>query len=124
MEQIHEHLTTFSIVDIQGPRNAIEKARFMYEWKQGIMIYTSYPYVLICDGNCAKMFQVEGNRLFKKLMPIGTFVDEQCKQLAPTYFSPDFMHRIYINDEKQIVINYTLENVDLIKCDFKSQIMF
>ena len=57
-------------------------------------------------------------------MPIGTFVDEQCKQLEPIYFSPDFMHRIYINDEKQIVINYTLENIDLIKCDFKSQIMF
>jgi len=56
MEQIHEHLTTFTIVDIQSSKAAIEKARFMYEWKQGITIYTSYPYVLIFDGNCAKMF--------------------------------------------------------------------
>lgn len=96
----------------------------MYEWKQGIKIYTSYPYVLIFDGNCAKLFQVEGQKLFKKLSPIGTFVDEQCKQLDPVYFSPDFLHRVYINEDKQVVINYTLENIDLIKLDIKSQLMF
>jgi len=124
MEQIYEHLTTFSIVEIQSSRIASEKCRFMYEWKQGINIYTSYPYVLVFDGNSAKMFKVKGDRLFKKLIPVATFIDEQCKQKDPVYFSPDFLHRIYINEEKEIVISYTLDNIDLIKCDFRKQIMF
>ena len=46
------------------------------------------------------------------------------KQIDPIYFSPDFLHRIYINDEREIIINYTLDNVDLIKLDIKKQIMF
>ena len=76
MEQIHENLTTFSALEIQSPRLAIEKCRFMYEWKLDTSIYMTYPYVLIFDGNCAKMFKVEGKKLFKKLIPINTFVEE------------------------------------------------
>lgn len=126
LEMIHENMTTFSMVEIQGPNMAFERCRFQYEWKQGMHLYMSYPYLLVFDGNSAKLLQVqaaEGN-VFCRLRPLGTFVDDQCKLPTPTYFSPDFMHRIYINEDKEIVINYTLENIDLIKCDFKKKIMF
>ena len=84
----------------------------------------SFPYLLALDGNSAKLFIVEGDGIFKKLKPIQTFVDDQCRLTDPTYFSPDFMHRIYINEDKEIVINYTLDNIDLIKSDFKKKILF
>jgi hypothetical protein len=124
MEMIHEHMTTFAMVQIDSYKVASIKCRFHYEWKMGTMIYMSFPYVLVFDGNSCKMYTLEGKQIFKKLIPMGTFVDDQCKVLEPTYFSPNFMHRIYINDNKEIVVNHTLTNYDVITLDFKKKIMF
>ncbi len=44
---------------------------------------------------------------------------------SPLYFSPNFIHRVYIDqNSKKVMINHTLTNKNIIAVDIKKQLMF
>ncbi len=116
---------TFSLVEIRSETDILEICRFSTELKKDQVVYMSYPYVLIFDDNCARFYIAEGKRKTKNLKHINTFYENQMKVGNPQYFSPDFMHRIYIdNESKEIKLNYTLNNSDLLKIDLMGSLNF
>ena len=58
-----------------------------------------------------------------KLM--NTFFEPQMKVGRPLYFSPDFHHRLFVDVEtKEIVLNYTLNNEDLLRLSITKELMW
>lgn len=54
-----------------------------------------------------------------------TFYEPQMKIGKPLYFSPDFHHRIFIDPTtKEVVLNFTLTNVNIYRTDIRKNLMF
>ena len=52
----------YALVEIKSDTEVIEHCRFMYDHNIGMRLYASYPYLLVMDDNCTKMFTFEGNQ--------------------------------------------------------------
>lgn len=92
----------------------------MYDHIVGKRLYASYPYLLVMDENSTKMFILEGSHWFKTLKLIRTFYEPQMKVGEPIYFSPNFVHRLYIDHQsKKIMVNHTLTNKNILSIDIK-----
>lgn len=115
----------FSVVEVKSNSEITEHARFLYDLKIGQNIYVNDTYVLVMDDNHTKMFQLEGKSKFKTLKPLHNFYEPQMKLGKPIYFSPNFLHRLYIDpNSKELILNYTLTNQTILSLNITSQLMF
>lgn len=111
----------FSGIEIKSSSQIIEYCRFLYDLKLGQNLYLSYPYLLAMDDNNTTLYELKGNTVFKNLKLLHKFYETQMKIGRPTYFSPDFMHRLYIDqNSKEVVLNYTITNINILKTNITS----
>jgi hypothetical protein len=90
-----KHLYSYVEIDEEGV--AVEICRFLYDYRQFLNLYVSYPYVLAMDEDSTKQYVLEGSGKFKIMKHMNTFYELQMRVGKPTYFSPDFFHRVFID---------------------------
>jgi hypothetical protein len=80
------------------------------------------------DNECAKFYVLENKDKESKFRNVkfdNTFYEPQMKVGKPTYFSPNFHYRLYLDhDTKKIVLGSTLMNTECLSLDIKKNLMF
>lgn len=77
------------------------------------------------DDECSKFYVLENkdkssDSIFRHVKFDNTFYEPQMKVGKPTYFSPDFHYRLYIDsDSKKIILGNTLMNTECLSINMK-----
>lgn len=67
------------------------------------------------DEKSTKLYNLDGTGMFRNLKFMNNFFEPQMKVGKPLYFSPNFHHRLFVdNDSDEIILNYTLTNANLV----------
>ena len=54
-------------MEITEDGEVVAHCRYVGEYKEGSSYYAYFPYVLVMDENCTKLFTLEGELKFKEL---------------------------------------------------------
>ena len=66
----------FLLIDIVDQRRVDLKCKFMFEYKHGMTLYASYPYLLVMDENQTKFYKLEEADPFHSLTQLWVFPEQ------------------------------------------------
>jgi hypothetical protein len=118
-------LSLFMHVELTDEGKVIEHARFLYQAGLTQKLYASGNLLLITDVDATKFFRLEGDTIYKELQQINSFYETQLKMQQPIYFSPDFLHCVYIDEKSNLIaIKDTLTDKVQVTIDVVTKLMF
>lgn len=65
----------YTLVDIKNPYELEQNCSVAYESKAGMNLYISFPYLLVMDETCAKLFLLQGQDMLKMPRLMHTFYE-------------------------------------------------
>jgi hypothetical protein len=65
----------YSLIEIISPTEIVEHCKFLYDFTPGTYLYVSFPYLLVMDEFCTKMFLLESKNKFKTLRLLQQFYE-------------------------------------------------
>ena len=118
----------FALVTLDDEGAVSEVCRFLFDLRIGQTLFCSFPNLLLMDDECTKLYVLEPSRddpALKVAKFDNTFYEPQMRVGRPTYFSPDFRYRLFVDGEsKKIVLGDTLLNSECLTLDIKKHLMF